>query len=410
MKWCASWAFFLGLVVGVLACGPGRGTGRRRGPRKLTPLVFKQHVPNVPEHTLTASGSSEGRIYMNDSRFQDLELLYNQDIIFRDEEGSGADRVMTGRCKEKLNTLAISVMNQWPGTHLVVIEGWDEEGDHSPNSLHYEGRAVDIVTSDRDKSKLGMLARLAVEAGFDWVYYESKSHIHCSVKSESSQAAKYGGCFTGDATVLTSSGIHKRLSELHVGEKILAHDPTTGKQVFSEVILFLDYNPEQKREFLSLKLKSGRTLTLTPNHLVMLKDGRTVYAGSLSVSDKLLVSADENTLSEDSIEEVKAVIRKGVFAPLTAVGTVVINGVVASCYATIDNQRVANLAFFPLRLVWNFNLGIQRFWVLLNKPLTGWSVQMDQVNKESPAVGVHWYARMLYATANYFIPNHLDRY
>ncbi|XP_054706681.1 sonic hedgehog protein-like [Uloborus diversus] len=248
-------------------CMPGRGGGRRRSSTKITPLVFKQHVPNVPENSYGASGPALGRITRNDERFKNLIPNYNQDIVFKDSEGTGADRLMTQRCREKLDTLAISVMNQYPGVRLRVTEGWDEEGHHSPSSLHYEGRAVDITTSDRDPAKYGQLAKLAVLAGFDWVYYEARTHIHCSVKSETNSEGKSIGCFQGSSKVITNDGI-KLMSNLTVGDEVLSSFGPNGTSVYSKVIAFLHRDPKLETDFVEMEDETGNSLLLTGNHLV----------------------------------------------------------------------------------------------------------------------------------------------
>lgn len=139
-----------------------------------------QHVPPIAERE--ASGELSARIVRGSGAFVRLVRVEDGRIVFKDEEGTAADRYMTRRLRARMRRLAVLVEREWAGVQLRVTEAWDETLEHGRNSLHYEGRAADITTSDLDTRKLGRLARLAVEAGCDWVYFEDGSHVHVSVR------------------------------------------------------------------------------------------------------------------------------------------------------------------------------------------------------------------------------------
>jgi hypothetical protein len=179
MLWQKLWFAPVCLTALLSSCdalSPGPALSRARGDE----LDLGERVPRMSEQ------DAIGRVVVRVSRempdWRTLARSRSADIVFKDEESTGADRMMTPRLERRVLLLNRLVRKEWDGVSLRVTEAWDENGEHGPSSAHYEGRAVDMTTSDMDTSKLGRLAYLAVEAGFDWVYFEDRTHVHASVR------------------------------------------------------------------------------------------------------------------------------------------------------------------------------------------------------------------------------------
>ncbi|HYJ09464.1 MAG TPA: D-Ala-D-Ala carboxypeptidase family metallohydrolase [Polyangiaceae bacterium] len=174
------------LAVGLLGCDRLRELDAEQGDslakRQRSHLALGERVPNQAEALVV--GMANEPIKRGSPAFTRLGACLDCPFVFKDEERNASDRRMTPRLRARLVELSRRVRQTWPKVELRVTEAWDDRSEHGRSSVHYEGRAADITTSDQDPKKLGKLAALAVQSGFDWVFYEDHTHVHVSVKRE----------------------------------------------------------------------------------------------------------------------------------------------------------------------------------------------------------------------------------
>ena len=234
--------------------------------------------------------------------------------------------------------------------------------------------------------------------------------------SESAHPAKHSGCFPAEATVVAESGEVKRMQDLKVGETVRSVGADGGLG-YSEVIMFLDREPEKEVKFVRVTTDGGAELVLTATHLVHaagpgcdhISCFSAVFAGSLSPGLRVMVEdgGGGGELGPQTVVGLETVVRKGVFAPLTRSGNLVVDGVLASCYAVIDSQAAAHAAFGPVRWYANLRENAGHLWRTLSGPLGGGAVARRTRVYEPDRTGVHWYADLLYTLAGYLLPPHL---
>lgn len=193
---------------------------------------------------------------------------------------------------------------------------------------------------------------------------------------------------------MTSDGSRKKLSDLKIGDSVLTVNKE-GTLEFSPVILFLDRHPKELRQFYVISTQSGHRLSLTPSHLIYASEFQddpslvafeAIYAKDIRQGDFILVTTSRGTVKAERVVDIEMRPLTGVYAPLTSAGNLVVDNVVASCYAVIDNQALAHAAFMPIR----------------------WSAAIfNQIADQEDKEGIHWYANALYNLAEFVMPRHL---
>ena len=76
-----------------------------------------------------------------------------------------------------------------------------------------------------------------------------------------------------------------------------------------------------------------------------------VFMRLLSTGDEIIHTAPRKDAHLYQIRKISKVIRKGAFAPLTEKGSLIVDDVLVSCYAKIEDEKIAHAAFAPFRLI-----------------------------------------------------------
>merc|ERR1712217_390215 len=119
-------------------------------------------------------------------------------------------------------------------------------------------------------------------------------------------------------------------------------------QGFSKVFAFMDHANDFEIEYLRLRTDVGSELALTAGHMVYAHiEKQPVLAGSLVEGDILwLVEKVGSAILATTpvhVVQIQWSRESGMHAPLTAEGSVVVNGVLASSYAGVETLRWGSL-------------------------------------------------------------------
>jgi hypothetical protein len=141
-------------------------------------------------------------------------------------------------------------------------------------------------------------------------------------------------CFSGHTIVEVRNKGFVKMKELSIGDEVR----TVGNR-FEPVYSFGHYSPGAKGRYLKIL---PFELEVTRDHMVFLEGGAAVPASMLQVGNRLKDGRE--------ITGVRSVESQGAFSPFTYSGTIVVNGVLASSFISLQGTQYLSIGGYAMPL------------------------------------------------------------
>mmetsp|Transcript_21620 Transcript_21620/g.32740 ORF Transcript_21620/g.32740 Transcript_21620/m.32740 type:complete len:698 (+) Transcript_21620:73-2166(+) len=142
-------------------------------------------------------------------------------------------------------------------------------------------------------------------------------------------------CFSGSSTVEVENVGEVKMEDLTIGDSV-----RVSNNKFEPIYSFGHKSSSSTSEYLRISTEgSAAALEISPDHMVAMEGGRHVPASLVKKGDMLLTVTDELA----AVTSIKNVVRKGAFAPFTASGNIVVNGIVASNYVAYQGSEYVKI-------------------------------------------------------------------
>jgi len=191
-----------------------------------------------------------------------------------------------------------------------------------------------------------------------------------------------------------NDGRKKQLKNLEIGDQVKSLDEQ-GRLIDTSVIMIMDTG-HQPAIFIDILTQTNRQIKVSRTHLIGLSNGNFKFAYKLTANDSILIYDSKTKKSKiETITSIRIGLVYGYSAPVTQLGTILVNDILISCYALIESHSLAHFVMSPVRLIYSFNELINEY-SLYNEADSYHSLFGHLMRITKQKNGVHWYPELLH--------------